>query len=85
MFYWVAKLYEFDDTTWVSRRKVVDSSIMSKYFLTVYWAFQTLTTVGYGDFGCGNIMEIIITILWMCIGVIFYTFTFASLISILVD
>lgn len=48
----------------------------------MYWAFQTITTVGYGDFGCNNLSEYIITIIWMFIGVAFYSFVLGSLTSI---
>ena len=36
--------------TWVGKRDLVDSSIGYKYLNSFYWAFQTVTTVGYGDF-----------------------------------
>jgi hypothetical protein len=47
-------------------------SIGKRYVLGLYWSLQTITTVGYGDFGSGNIGEIILTTAWMCIGVAFY-------------
>ena len=53
--------------------------------MTLYWAFQTLTTVGYGDFGCHNQYEIAITCVWMFIGVAFYSVVVGSLTSMLVD
>ena len=45
----------------------------------MYWAFQTLTTVGYGDFGAFNGWEIFITCLWMFMGVAIYTVVVGSL------
>jgi hypothetical protein len=39
---------------------------------SIYWAFQTLTTVGYGEFGVHNIWEILITCLWLFVGVAFF-------------
>lgn len=50
-----------------------------KYFRSAYWAYQTLTTVGYGDFGAYNGWEILITLVWMFIGVSFYTIVVGSL------
>ena len=47
----------------------------------MYWAFQTLTTVGYGDFGAYNGWEIFLTLLWMFLGVSFYTVVVGSLTS----
>jgi hypothetical protein len=39
----------------------------------MYWACQTLTTVGYGDFGAYNNWEMAITCVWMFCGVAIYT------------
>jgi len=47
----------------------------------MYWAFQTLTTVGYGDFGAYNGNEILVTCIWMFVGVAFYSFVVGSLTS----
>jgi hypothetical protein len=49
--------------------------------MALYWAFQTVTTVGYGDFGCANMSEYIFTIGWMIAGVIFYSILVASVTS----
>ena len=72
---------DFADNTWVAQKGVTDESEFFKYCLCLYWAFQTLTTVGYGDFGAYNSQEILITIIWMVIGVAFYTFVVAALTS----
>ena len=37
--------------TWVGGRGKVDAKPIIQYFHAFYWAFQTVTTVGYGDFG----------------------------------
>lgn len=36
--------------TWVGERDLVDKPAGFIYMNAVYWAFQTSTTVGYGDF-----------------------------------
>lgn len=51
----------------------------------MYWAFQTQTTVGYGDFGCYNGWEITITMTWMLIGAFLYSIVFASLTSFVTE
>ena len=51
----------------------------------MYWAFQTLTTVGYGDFGAYNAYEMLVTCIWMFIGVAFYSFVVGSLTSAITD
>jgi ABC-type siderophore export system fused ATPase/permease subunit len=47
----------------------------------MYWAFQTLTTVGYGDCLPVNMTEFILNIIWMISGVIFYSILVASVTS----
>jgi len=84
-FYLSAKMNDFDTDTWVYQKGITDSDVIDSYSITLYWAFQTLTTVGYGDFGAYNNYEIAITCVWMFIGVAFYSVVVGSLTSMLVD
>ena len=36
--------------SWIMIENIQDSSIMEQYITSLYWAFTTLCTVGYGDF-----------------------------------
>ena len=74
-----AKMYDFETNTWVFQNGLVDASGGFSWFRSVYWAFQTLTTVGYGDFGAYNGWEIFITCAWMFMGVALYTVVVGSL------
>ena len=50
----------FEDSlynTWVGARGIVDESVTYKYFNSFYWTFQTVTTVGYGDFSISTDTE----------------------------
>jgi len=81
-----ARFQDFAPNTWVYQKtikdeKFFDHSKMDMYFQCVYWACQTLTTVGYGDFGAFNSWEIILTIIWMAIGVAFYSIVVGTLTS----
>ena len=38
-FYILARIHDFDKSTWVNNKGVIDSSGNSAYFLTLYWAF----------------------------------------------
>lgn len=41
--------------------------------------------MGYGNFGAGNSWEILITLLWMVVGVSFYALTLGSIVSHVVE
>eukprot|EP01051_Picozoa_sp_SAG22_P004500 SAG22_NODE_243_length_14055_cov_3.073015_8_plen_350_part_00 len=44
-----------------------------RYFTSIYWAFTTITTVGYGDISAQNEAEMAVSILSMVIGVHVFT------------
>jgi CRP-like cAMP-binding protein len=69
--------------TWVGHRDIVDASPNYKYFNAFYWAFQTVTTVGYGDFTISTTTEYILALIWMVIGVNVYSFTIGNVSSII--
>jgi len=69
--------------TWVGGRDIVDESSGYQYFNAFYWAFQTVTTVGYGDFSVSTTTEYILALMWMIIGVNFYSFTIGNVSSII--
>jgi hyperpolarization activated cyclic nucleotide-gated potassium channel 2 len=51
--------------------------------VSVYWALQTLTTVGYGDIPSRSVYEKVSALIWMLIGVGFYTFTIGNITNII--
>lgn len=55
------------------------------YMLSIYWAICTVSTVGYGDIRPFNSTEQVFTILWMIIGVAFYSYTVGTLSTIMLD
>jgi hypothetical protein len=36
--------------SWIKKSSFDNSSISSKYIFALYWIFETITTVGYGDY-----------------------------------
>lgn len=84
-FYIIARMRDFDSTTWLANNRLltVNDDDFTSYWFVMYWAFQTLTTVGYGDFGAYNTVEIFITLIWMFLGVAFYSFVVGSLTNML--
>lgn len=49
----------------------------------MYWCFQTVTTVGYGDIMVQTYSEFILSIFWMYFGCVFFSFTIGNLSSAL--
>jgi hypothetical protein len=47
----------------------------------MYWASQTLATVGYGDSPARTIPELVLCIVWMVFGVIFYSYLVGAITS----
>lgn len=78
------KLEEFYNNTWLSNfdyEKMKDSDL---YYLAIYWAVQTFTTVGYGDVSSVNSTERIFCAAMMVTGVLAFSFAngaFASIIQ----
>lgn len=58
---------------------------MYKYLISVYWAFQTVTTVGFGDIAIYHQEEYILSIIWMLFGVSVYTLTIGNVSSIIAN
>ena len=49
------------------------------YLISIYWAFQTLTTVGYGDISGQTSEERFIALTWIIAGCAFYSYTIGNL------
>ena len=56
---------------------------MYLYMRSFYWAYQTITTVGFGDFKIRTTNEYCLAVLWMIIGFYFYAFLIANLINMI--
>ncbi|CAK62498.1 unnamed protein product (macronuclear) [Paramecium tetraurelia] len=55
----------------------------SIYIQGLYWAIQTVTVIGYGDIPLTTSMQYNLTIIWIFIGVGFYSLTIGNLADIL--
>lgn len=77
--YFLAFITDFTPDCWVVRQNLLEASVAYKYTSAVYWAFATLTTVGYGDINALTPAEKIAAILWMIIGFAFYSYTIGNL------
>ena len=82
MWVFTAKL-EDDPESWLVSKGFQDGNRKNLYIASVYWAFTSLTTVGYGDISANTSIERCLAIMWMVVGVYFFSFTIGSLASIL--
>jgi len=78
-----ASFEDFEPDTWVARNGYIDSGVGVQYLASIYWSFSTLTTVGFGELNAQTISEKILAIIWMILGVGFYSFTIGNLSSII--
>lgn len=74
-----AKLDDLEPDTWPVRKGLIDEGMMMQYSVAVYWAFQTLTTVGFGDVSAVTVGERIFAIVWMLLGVAMYSYAIGNM------
>ena len=78
-----AKFSDFHPDTWVYREGLQDATPAKQYLYSLHWATQTVTTVGYGDIPAFTTGEIILSFIWMMVGVAFYSFIIGNFSSII--
>ncbi|KAG2442021.1 hypothetical protein HYH02_009813 [Chlamydomonas schloesseri] len=69
VFYYMAYLDGLGPNTWVAAYGVEGADLATRYLTSLYWAFTTTATVGYGDITPKTDKEKIIAIFVMCMGV----------------
>jgi hypothetical protein len=82
-YYMVVSFNDFEPDCWIVIHGLLDEDNFTQYISAVYWSFQTLTTVGYGDMQGKTSYERVFSVMWILIGVAFYSFTIGNLQSIL--
>ena len=75
LFFLSARYEDFSSETWVMKCNILDFYVYEQYLTSVYWAFMTLSSIGYGDIHPYTPMETQIGMMWMVVGVFFWSFT----------
>jgi len=70
---------DFSPETWVARINLVDASKTEQYVASIYWAFETFVSLGYGDIVPHTKVEFLIQIAWIIANVGFYSFSLSNL------
>ena len=78
-----SKINDYDPDTWVYRMKLLDADNFTCYIYSLYWATQTVITLGYGDIPAVSTIEMLLSLFWMLFGEIFYSFIVATYTSII--
>jgi hypothetical protein len=68
----------------VAKSELVHAPIETLYLNGFYWAIQTVTVIGYGDIQAGTSLEYNLIVLWLLVGVGFYSFTIGNIATILI-
>ena len=83
IWFFAAKFDDFAPDTWVTRNGMTEAPPIEQYNMAIYFALQTVTTVGYGDIGAVTSTEKILSLIWMVFGVAFYSFVIGNFTSML--
>jgi CRP-like cAMP-binding protein len=68
---------------WVCREGYMGLSNSHRYVASLYWAFSTLTTVGYGDISANTVSEQAFSMIMMLTGVSWYAYVVGSMSTIM--
>ncbi|KAM3146406.1 hypothetical protein pb186bvf_001375 [Paramecium bursaria] len=80
---WSSRIQGFGPNTWMNVYDMLDESDYRVYLTAFYWSFETVTVIGYGELKPSCWLEYIISIIWLLLGVGFYSFTIGNITFIL--
>lgn len=83
LWFLLAKLQDFDESTWVVRYGYLDSPIREQYLAGLYFIVTTISTVGYGDISSQSPWEQLFCLPLLVVGVIAYSVAISSIAGVM--
>ncbi|CAD8200404.1 unnamed protein product [Paramecium pentaurelia] len=80
---WICKFNV--NKNWMERSDIKYANDYTKLIYAFFWAYQTITVIGYGDLEAHNFDEYLLSVIWMLIGVGYYSFTIGNITFILIQ
>ena len=74
---------DYEEGGWMFRYQYHEKPVANRYVASMYWAFSTLTTVGYGDVSARTPQEQAFSMMMMLTGVSWYAIVVSSMSSIM--
>ena len=71
--------------TWIHAEGLLTAPLSNQYVASIYWAFATMSTAGYGDVSAVNNTERVTSILCMVFGVTIFGYTLLRVSFVLID
>ena len=68
--------------SWIFANDFEQEPYVKQYIFSLYWIFEVITTVGYGDYSGATTIEHIFSIVLEFIGLTFFSFLMGSITSI---
>ncbi|CEO97275.1 hypothetical protein PBRA_000620 [Plasmodiophora brassicae] len=87
LWYFIGKAYDHSPDSWIQRvwtngAAIKDHNAFERYVISMYFAFTTLTTVGFGDLTPKTRPEMVFAMLLFVIGVLLFSYTMANVTSL---